>query len=337
MTLAIHETAKSTHPHAHDTPGHIHEMYYGLPRHLADQATIEEVLLPCADALAGSTKDYDQNLTGWMYAESSLNFDASDPYTRILLAHESTHHWKSAYEKAYQRDEQSATYSPDDVPSMSLLHAETNLAVSDLILGIAEGDVTKEQRLATYSKLLHIAARGQNAYQHFMNIRSNNANGSPYSGFINEINAMLIINRLMSTSLLALPSLPRSDEGSLYRRDTHDIQVLHTHWGEIRHVQPVEVKLTPQQHHYERYKAAIVGGSVHLYPDNNKDPAWLTQLLIEEYRGVAEAHDIRTLDAITNRVVHAIRHGYHQTPQCQNTETCEWYGLERNTHHQKEV
>lgn len=330
-TLEYHNQALRV--NAYTSPGLIVNEYHSLAKYLTDGYTAETKLVPFADALQTHGQHRHQLLAGWMYAESALVMHNRSTEDRELLLQASGECWQRAHQSLVERDERKLLYDRD-TPGIKTLHCQLNLATLDMLRAIVRGDVTKESRQHLYDGILRTAVQTDIARNNLLALNDHSPYETPYLGFLHELNAMLLINRLQSTSAIALPALPRADCGNgEYNMLTHDIQVLNTRWGEIRHVLPIEVKATPQEHHYQRYTAAIVGGTVHLHPEKQRDPSYLTSLLVKESLGVADEADIALLDDATNKVIHAIRHGYNGTTQCRDVEQCELYGLERNTHH----
>lgn len=304
--------------------GYTHNAYFDLEKHMADSYTARVKLMPFAEKLSQKHAFRHLYLAGWMFAESALAIDDAPVDERHEIVKSARECWSQAHALALDKDSRREKYQ--DIPSETTLRCELSMSTLGIIDAIVSGNASEEAREDLYKNMLGIAAKTCESYGDM----DNSPYGTVYLGFAHEVNTMLIINRLRSTSLIAIPSLPRCGDGNgIDYNLTHDVQVLNTSWGEIRHIQPIEVKATPQGYHYDRYTAAIVGGTVHLHPQHQRDPSYVTNLLLEEYAQTANEHEIAILNQATNKVVHAIRHGYHGTEQCREVETCSMYGLER--------
>lgn len=323
------------HYYSYLTPRHAAYVYDQLEKRLADSYTASTALLPIGEALRNQRSHRKKMITGWIYAELALAADNFSTDERLDFLNTGVQCWNLAHRAFTRHDTQTARHhniNRDVLPSIRTLRCRLSLATSGIIAAIASGDATKESRDLLQENMLTVATQADTALVNMQQHADLERHASSYRGFLHEINAMLVINRLRSTSLIALPSLPRSDSGVGERNLTHDIQVLNTRWGQIRNVQPIEVKSDPQEEHYERYTAAIVGGTVHLHTEHDRDPSHLTELLVKEQLGKINEEEQMQLDRITNRVVHAIRHGYNGTEQCRDVTQCSLYGLERNNH-----
>lgn len=282
------------------------------------------ILREYRNALEQPNSCFYRQVGGWMLTEAALvqtNLDTGERHDLLDKAEED---WQIAREMQYKRDLKKLSHSYF-LPSVNMLRLDYNLAALDVFRGMVDQDVTQEHRARYYESLLHLGVKASEAVEFFGQdlMHTETRRGAEnYLGIAHEINASLAINRLGSPTLMSFPALPRSDSGHHNPKETHDLQLFQMHWGTIEGVLGAEVKTTLQDRHYKRYKAALIGGSLHLHPQNRRTPIALTELLAKESRGIATEQDITHLDAITDNVVHVARHGFTNTPQCRDITTC---------------
>jgi hypothetical protein len=151
-------------------------------------------------------------------------------------------------------------------------------------------------------------------------------NLGPLIGLGHELNAMMAVDRLLSPTLLAMPALARGDSGHYHPQQTHDIDILHLNWGEIRGVTTLESKARPKERHYSRYEAAIVGGRIHLLTKNGTSPIETAVLFIKEQSGEATPEECEELEDMTDTIVHLARHQLACSPDiplhCRDVKKC---------------
>ncbi len=294
--------------------------YYSLEKRLADSEAFD-VLWRCGEAFANVPTAYYQHMSGWSFTEAALictTIPTEDRQALLDLAHE---RWSMAHHLEQSHDSDNTNHQ---LKSPGLLRIETSQATTEVFKAMIAGDVTLHTRQHYYQKQLEIAAHASDGIaQHTRADGSEYDAGSNYLGLAHELNAMLMINRLQSPTLMAFPALPRADSGVNFPRQTHDINLFNMKWGTIQRSLPIEVKTTPQDKHFDRYDAVIIGGTMHLHPDNKRDPTYLTELLVKEAQNCLNDQDRAILSTITERVIHTARHGFGGIPQCRNLAECQ--------------
>lgn len=226
---------------------------------------------------------------------------------------------------AYTRQEHRASvYHQNFLLSPNIIRLESRRAATRLFRGMVEGDVTPSIRQDYAMDMLTLGTRASEGFGYFEE-RSHELQSSratEYIGLAHELNAIYSIARKASPTLTAFPAFPRGDSGDHLPTQTHDLLVVGTRWGRIEHAMIAEVKTTPRAEHYERYEAVLIGGTVHLHPDNSPDPSYLTELYAKEARGIATADELTVIESISGTVMHTISHGFNATEQCRDPRTC---------------
>lgn len=261
---------------------------------------------------------------GWMLAEAALISTDLDQNERHALLDMAQWDWEAARDHQLQKDSAKEAYR-FHLPSSNMLRLEANLAAAEVFRGIIDGDITETHRQNYSQSLLYLAVKaseGVEFYDPDFQIEQPVRRAENYIGVAHELNALAAINRLGSPTLMAFPALSRADSGLHFPSQTHDIQIFKMRWGEIEDVLGAEVKTTLKDEHFARYEAILLGGSLHLHPNHERNPGVLAELLAKENRLIATPEEHARLNHITNTVIHVIRHGFNKTSQCDNPASC---------------
>lgn len=309
--------------------------YYSLEKRLADCEAFD-LLIDCGDSFSKINSAHFQNLGAWAYAEAALIGSDDDQDFRLCLLELAESGWQRAHQielkrQRFKYDQGQATLDVGDRRSLELLHIEAGLATGRVFTAMVEGDISPDVRHKYYTDLLAVAVHACNGLAENLDA-AGFERGSVYTGFAHEINAMLVINRLQSPTLMAFPSLPRSDSGFNFPNQTHDVSLFNMEWGLIKRTLPIEVKTTPQSDHFRRYDSVIIGGTMHMHPENKRDPSYLTELLVRDHLGLASLDEQAILEATTERVIHTARHGFGKIVQCRDLDNCQSVPRLRNGH-----
>lgn len=244
---------------------------------------------------------------GWAAAEAAMTGTRLEPAERHYLVAAARDCWEYAARCETERAASSAylkNTTPDRSTELRIINA---LAVTPLIEGIVRGRPDKQQRGAAYDALLGAAEEAAGelliAHRHRMGGRVGNA-----LGVVHEVNTLLLINRLLSSRIIALPSLARADSGRDYPEQTHDVQILNLNGNVIRDIVPLEVKSRLKGKFLERYEAALLSGRQHLLIHTPETAAETAAMLCRERAGQASPDDLATLQTMTDAVIHVIRH-----------------------------
>lgn len=208
--------------------------------------------------------------------------------------------------------------------SPSIIRLESKRAVMPLFRGMIDGDISKDIRRSYSDNILLLAARASEGYQYFQkaSMELPISRATEYIGLAHELNAIYSIARKHTPTLAAFPAFPRGDSGTHLPHQTHDIHVVGLQWGSIEESIIAEVKTTPKPEHYERYEAVLIGGTIHLHPDNSPDPSYLTELYVKAHKELASTAELDTIESISETVMHTVRHGFNNTKQCRDPKTC---------------
>ena len=191
---------------------------------------------------------------GWAATEASLVAKDRPLRDRIGMIAAASSAWQYAEELASERAREHDY--PDYVRSLRI---QTALGFLPLFSAVIDGDFTPANRKKAYESLLVLSDKtiglAEEALDNSQPVASN------YRGLAHEQNTMKSINHLFSDHLLGAPSLARSDNGTHYPRNTHDVQVMHF-WGRRPDVvKPLEVKSKVEP---RRYDHGVVVAKRHL-------------------------------------------------------------------------
>lgn len=206
----------------------------------------------------------------------------------------------------------------------SILRLESQRSALGLFRGMVDGDINRGVRSQYAEDILRLSVQASEGFQYFQHTCTEipSPRATEYIGLAHELNAIYSIARKKSPTLAAFPAFARGDSGVFLPTQTHDIHVVGMYWGAIEDSIIAEVKTRPKPDHYERYEAILIGGTVHLHPDNSPDPSYLAELYAKEYRGITTSDEFETLEDISRTVIHSVRHGFTDTTQCRNPKTC---------------
>lgn len=281
------------------------------------------MLMDVGDTLSTESAVEYLSTAGWAHAEAALAADNYPADFRHFLLDEANTSWLMAQHRQQefnQEDELTGDHFSEQ--SMRLRLA---LAFIPLFHAMIDGDITKQVRAQLYEEILDIAALNASALQEIMSELGKEKAG-PQIGLAHELNAILAVNRLMSPTLIAMPSTAKGGNGMYQPADTHDIDLLHLQWGDIMGITTLESKAKPRDRHYGRYNAAIVNGRVHLYVKNGKSPVDTVMLFLKEYDGVLSGPEYRNLEEMTDTIVHLARHQQQSSLgiplQCRDIQHC---------------
>lgn len=247
---------------------------------------------------------------GWVAIEAGITASSSPEDERLLRIRQASDALElaqnNALEWAFQKAEEHEHY-----PEYSFgLRISATMAFIPLFESLARGRQPNGRVVKQcYDSLLRVAL--QTSETLIQTQHEDPSRTSGYIGLLNELHTMLTINRYRSTKSIAIPSLERSDDGSLYRKQTHDVQVLNIERGKIKNTTPFESKMRLKPGHRDRYDAALVGGNIHFQTDNIPGLTRLTQLFQREANGKASPKEIKRLDRLSGEFFHLSRH-YHR-------------------------
>jgi hypothetical protein len=260
--------------------------------------------------LVGAPLDTDYLSTaGWAAAEAAIVAVDRTREERLDVLQCATDAWDLAIE--HRREERRFQTEEEEYGDVALSRLQLSRIFIPLMESMIRGDVTKQTRAQLYDQLLVLAAKNAIALQ---GAQATRQEAGGFIGLAHEVNAMLAVNRLQSPTLIAMPALARADSGHFHPEQTHDIELLHLQWGEIKGVTPMESKARPKTRHYQRYQAAIVGGRIHLFTKKGTSPVDTVLLFLKEDKGELLTEDYEELDGMTDTIVHLARHQLSDDP-----------------------
>jgi len=278
-------------------------------------------LLRIYDDLVDAPLDTDYLSTaGWAAAEAALVAIDRTQEERLTFLESAADAW----ELAAEYHEEKSDYQDDEKYGDAVRNRlELSRMFLPLMEGMIRGDVTKEIRGRLYDGLLTLAAENSVG---LLEAQRSGKDPGLLVGLGHELNAMLAVNRLHSPTLIATPAMARGDSGHFHPQQTHDMELLHLQWGEIRDVTTLEVKARPRGKHYRRYEAAVVNGRIHLFTKNGASPVDTVVLFLKEQNAQATPEEIEELEEMTDTLVHLARHQLAGSPDvpihCRDTKNC---------------
>lgn len=310
---------------ARDTRRHQRALgaYFRLPKRLVDSESSQKIWQQGTSLLPKTSHEF--IVSSSIMSEVAITDNTLSTGERHALLDMAEWDLDEAIAAAYTRQEQHNTiYHSNFLLPPTLIRLESRRAANRLFRGMVDGDVTKNIRNEYAMDMLTLGAKASEGFSHF-NEQSHempSSRATEYIGLAHELNAIYSIARKSTPTLAAFPAFPRGDSGAYLPAETHDVLVVGMQWGSIEHAMIAEVKTTPRPEHYERYEAVLIGGTVHLHPDNSPDPSFLTELYAKEIRGIASPDELAIVESISDTVMHTIRHGFNSTEQCRDPHTC---------------
>lgn len=129
-----------------------------------------------------------------------------------------------------------------------------------------------------------------------------------YRSLAYEQMAQLAVSRLKSTRLIPTVSFARSEDGSYYPSQTHDMQYFSLSGGSIKRVTPLEVKTRLRQKFFDHYKdVGLIEGTTIVDGEDSALIKAMGALNCEEV-GMTSLDQLIILQQMTETVIHSIRH-----------------------------
>lgn len=192
----------------------------------------------------GSKVPFIQHARAWMLIESSLAAgDSMSHADRSTMLQDATGALEHALKLTLADGNKLARYK-DCSLRMALAMAHIPLAQA-----IVNGDVDTESQRSVASDTSSIA---RTYIKHVP--------AQQRTGLTHEMLALGLLHAIEDPRYVALPSTLRGDSGIYNKTQTHDLSVIKQHFGEIRQVQPIEVKNRVINEHRERYWPTLLSG-----------------------------------------------------------------------------
>ena len=298
--------------------------YFQLPKHLI-APTKSETLWQHGGRLQPQTP-HEFAVSSAILSEIAITDTSRSSAERHALLDMAEWDLSEALAAAYSRqEERNDVYHRHFLLSPHILRTSSHQAAHHLFRGMVDGDVSTEVRQTYAHEILALSARASDGYRHFHETSTEfqSSRETEYLGLAHELNAIYSIARMHTPTLAAFPTFPRGDSGTHLPHQTHDMHVIEMQWGHIENSLTAEVKTTPRPEHYERYEAILIGGTVHLHPDNSPDPSHLTELYVKEAKQLASPDELARVEEVSQTVIHTLRHGFRGSEQCRDPRSCE--------------
>lgn len=297
--------------------------YFALPKHLSSLENCERIWQQRGRISPESPHEY--SVSSAMLSEVALMSDTQPRSERKAMLDMAAWDLDKTIELSYERHVATDNiYRQKFLHPPNILRLETRRAAFGLFNGIIEGDVTREIRQKYAEDILTLSVQASEGFDYFQHEQHSQmrSRATEYIGLAHELNAIYSIARKQTPTLAAFATFPRGDSGEYLPKQTHDIHVLGLQWGTIEHAITAEVKTRPKPEHYDRYEAVLIGGTVHLHPDNSPDPSYLTERFVKEHRNIASQTELDDVEYVSGTVMHSVRHGFTSTTQCRDPRTC---------------
>jgi hypothetical protein len=244
-----------------------------------------------------------KDAAAWAYVEAGLMNTDLSTVERVGKVTEAERQWSEALgiEAQIQSSEYSAVFDEPDTQYRLALA----LAYAPLIKSIIIGNVTDTIRHQAMYDTAQFAELVSNEITRYSEV-GDRATTNGFIGLAHELNALLALHYLDDPRYIPLPSTARADTGYFHANQTHDLMIIHQHWGQIRKVVPIEIKSRPSQRDRQRYKALLVRGKMHL-TIAGVDPRKTSQSFAHHVAGTATLEDTVAIERISTDLREMLR------------------------------
>lgn len=283
------------------------ERYLRIHKRLVGPKTAERLFSLYGELRRGKTP-HDQYSAGWAIAEASLAATQLPADQRKEYIDKAELCWVRALQlqqmnavgRAQRKGFASANRSGEYRIATALAAAPV---LAELPYGAPQkGTIHNFHRTLLLTAKLNITDMMTEQGRGLFNIATN------YEGLAYEHLAQLSISRIGGRRLFACSAFARSDNGTHYPSQTHDVQILHLDRGDITSVTPTEVKRTIKTEFYSHYRDVGLLAGHDLTHNGDLSLPHALRLLEREQEGKAAPDDTVFLDAMTESTIHSIRH-----------------------------
>lgn len=267
-----------------------------------------ERLFSLYEGLSMAQRPREMYTAGWAIAEAALV--ATDLHTdrRIHYIQSAQDCWEYSLELERAKTAERA-WNKDWYPlRREEFRILSTLAGVEVLREIVSGKLTRESISAMHDSLVDIAMENSDELKMSRLHYGKEGRASNYRGVAYEQIALLGISRIKSTRLIPFVSFARSEEGIHYPSQTHDMQILSLRDNSIQSFAPFEVKTKQSLGFRNRYTDVGLISGTSLIGDGDGAIHDTVRLFDAERRGVATQDDTVQLQAITERVIHDLRH-----------------------------
>ncbi len=161
-----------------------------------------------------------------------------------------------------------------------------------LIRAIVDGDVTENVQASVTQDVLEIA-NTVNADEHL-------------PGLAHELSMMGLMHMMQDPRYVVIPSTYRGGNGTHHKSQTHDLSLIKQHYGQIRQVQPIEVKSSVVDRHRERYWSTLLSSAT-IISSLGDDPDAFNRSMLEVFNGNASDMQFEAVQVAMNGVVQSLK------------------------------
>ncbi|HET8991415.1 MAG TPA: hypothetical protein VFN31_00060 [Candidatus Saccharimonadales bacterium] len=184
-----------------------------------------------------------------------------------------------------------------------------DIAFLPLIKDMVFGEIRPETSDQVFRDCLNIAQHNA-VMEHIMRVNGDSIGLATHIGLGFECNTLLAFNIRRSPTWFAMPSTVRADNGVYYRKQTHDLSIVHQKWGEIIDLMPIEVKARASSKDRSRYAALLVRGKLHLAVPGWHQPEQILDLFTKSEEGSITNDEQRLLSGIVDNLTGMVRSYY---------------------------
>ena len=288
------------------------ERYLRLPKQFASPETATGLFSLFEELSHGKTAS-EQYSAGWAITEAALVSLELSQKDKIACIQEAEYCWIQALQTQQKNAvRRSVNKNRNYINNAAEYRIASALAAIPVFLELPSG-APKLSTVSQFHRTLLDTAR--------LNVDDfvNNKNAQRFSVALNyeglayEHFTQLAISRTGGRRLFACSAFARSDNGTHYPSQTHDVQILHLDGGTITAITPTEVKRTLQERFFERYRDVSLVSGLGLLHEGALTPSAAIELFEREVNGIALPEEITMLEAMTDTVIHSIQH--HRRPE----------------------
>jgi len=228
------------------------------------------------------------------YLESGISQGELDVTGKLTLAGKAQMLWGQALQN------EATLTDTDGTECDTQYRIAMNLACLPIVKSMFRGDVKEGVIDTTIDRLISIGdACGAEETSH--RIGNDVYSANMLVGVQHELNALVSLLYKKDARYVVLPSFQREGTGFYNPEQTHDINLISQHFGNVRSILPIEVKARISQESRERYEALLVGGRVHLGVNGSihqRNPSLTRHAMARHRAGEATEDDEQTVLSI---------------------------------------
>ena len=247
------------------------------------------------------------SVAGWAAIEAALVGTQQPLAERLRLFEGAASVWARAFQRQTTAEEYRQSFDRATSHRLAM-----DMAVLPLFEGVIRGNVTHRACRKAFDDCLMVSQSNAMYLRKARRADDSGAVGA-HTGLAYECNALLALNRKLSPTWFATPAMARCDSGVFYRRQTHDLMVVHQRYGSLLSATPVEVKAQGRLRDQLRYHALLVRGRMHLSIPGKERPDHTLNAFVAVAEGTASVEDVGTAEAATERFTSMIRDYYAGT------------------------